>query len=507
MPASTILFAIGGIAALAYASRLLATSPSSSPPANPLEKPSANDGPPTKLDEQRITLEFLSASWTAGVVRKIPITELSRAWMTQPERHIQVPIVRDMVFKHQEITEFYRTEIFNKPFFTSKQLEAVIELLQELDEYGDCPSVVDKHPQETEKTLPADTYDRLKLVPLWQHTLNVANEMIKRTPRGPMTPKSVIAALAHDLGKIPKNYDPMCTSAVHGFISGMMIEYLPNLKSLRYSDEIIDSARLHHTPPEGNYLAMQLQKADQAARRCEMGPRRDNIEEAPSPPEALPAPEPASLEQPALFLEPESATPPPKAAAKPRTSTKKGQEPAVDALGMPTAASATNVVGDLVAPKTKGKQMEIPWFDVDKLKQALAAQVNKPLPGERFWGGISMPDGMCYFKLNAFWHCIKKAFGDEPAVKAADRQMEDNIMLSVSNILVTAGATPAAIVRKDQIGAMFIINRESAKPADLYLFPIKSESLGLDVQDCEMNKPGQFRATKTITPKFSRPAL
>lgn len=468
---TTVVIAISGICALAYAARLFTGTDSDTPAS------SITDAPPTKLEEQKITLEALSAVWAKGQIRKIPITDISKIWVSQNTPAEAVP-TKEHVFTRRELAAFYR-DISQQPFFKGKQIEAVAELLEELDKYGDCPSVVDKHKLESERGIA--TYDILKTVPLWQHSLNVVDEIIRLTPRGPLTPKAVIAALAHDIGKIPKNYDPMCTSAVHGFISGMMIEYFPALKSLRYSDEVIESVRLHHTPPDGNYLANLLQNADQAARRVEIFRNQGTAEgQDPVAPTANQEPPP----------------PPP-----PRESSGN------DVLGMPTSPPSTDPMGMDTAPKTKGKQVSIPWYTDELLKPVLKGQVNKPLPKERFWGALSMPDGVCYFKLNAFWECIKRAFPDASEIQAADKQMQSNIMLSISGALMAGGDIPAGVVRKDQIGAMFVMNPESEKPTDMYLIPIKTESLGLDVQACELSKPASYKNVKRLKPKFTRPTL
>lgn len=75
-------------------------------------------------------------------------------------------------------------------------------ILELLDVHGDCPSVVNAR-GEVEATLDKNAYDVLAKTTLLQHTLHVAEELLKLIPRGPMTPKAIITALGHDLGKIP----------------------------------------------------------------------------------------------------------------------------------------------------------------------------------------------------------------------------------------------------------------------------------------------------------------
>ena len=147
-----MIFASVGIAALAYAVRSFNSEVK--PPPNGF--PDKNLPPPTKLEEQKITLKGLSAVWTKGEMRKIPINELSAIWKGPPKETPPDLAVRRAAFARSEITTFYENTIKDKPFFTNKQLDVIIALLQILDRDGNCESVVNKHPQEAEKTIAAD---------------------------------------------------------------------------------------------------------------------------------------------------------------------------------------------------------------------------------------------------------------------------------------------------------------------------------------------------------------
>jgi hypothetical protein len=469
-------------------------------------------------------------------MQKVPYSELAKLWTSESSSTIPAPPARIPVFTNPGIIEFYSTAIENKPYFANKQLDVILELLELLDRDGNCSSVVNKHNQEAEKPLPADTYKMLGAVPLCQHSINVARHIMQSAQNSPLTPKMVICALAHDIGKIPHYYNPMCTSAVHGFISAQTLESLGSIKLLNYSAEVLEAIRLHHTPPDGNYLAKALREADFAARREEvtiMSSMSDTARSSTTPPPGLStlAAVTEQLCQAQAINEPDAEPATPKPATPepvtpktaPRTVKTTNSIQDKDVLGMPLHApnpkTAVDVLGmPLRAPddplghptdKARAQAVPIPWFEPQPLKTAMASLVNKPIPGERYWGAISMPDGFCYFKLKTLWFCIKKAFPNVPDIKVADTVTQNDFLLSIAQALVLTKDVPST-VRKNQLGVMYIINPDSEKPYDLYLLPIQTTSLGLDVQNSELTKPDQYKTVKQMKPKYmkiTRPAL
>jgi hypothetical protein len=111
--------------------------------------------------------------------------------------------------------------------------------------------------------------------------------------------------------------------------------------------------------------------------------------------------------------------------------------------------------------------------------------------------------------LKTLWFCIKKAFPNVPDIKVADTVTQNDFLLSIAQALVLTKDVPST-VRKNQLGVMYIINPDSEKPYDLYLLPIQTTSLGLDVQNSELTKPDQYKTVKQMKPKYmkiTRPAL
>ncbi len=84
-------------------------------------------------------------------------------------------------------------------------LEGINRIMEILEEYGDCPSVVDIV-TDSEKKVATRVGDILSKVTLRDHTFSVvriALRLLKETYRDPVgyMPAVIIAALGHDLGK------------------------------------------------------------------------------------------------------------------------------------------------------------------------------------------------------------------------------------------------------------------------------------------------------------------
>ena len=87
-------------------------------------------------------------------------------------------------------------------------LEGINRIMELLERYGDCPSVVDTI-ADSEKKVATRVGDILSKVTLRDHTFNVvriALRLLKDTYHDPVgyVPAVIIAALGHDLGKIPE---------------------------------------------------------------------------------------------------------------------------------------------------------------------------------------------------------------------------------------------------------------------------------------------------------------
>jgi len=138
----------------------------------------------------------------------IPLSTLCVLWTdeqfqgdigTGAESSITAPDIDiKTIFTFPEITTFYNTYIV--PYSVPKEaLKVIIELLRVLDEKGSCPSIVNDDPE---------AFKPLVSVTLVEHSLDVARNTFVINNKGKHiirnnTADVLIAALAHDIGKIP----------------------------------------------------------------------------------------------------------------------------------------------------------------------------------------------------------------------------------------------------------------------------------------------------------------
>jgi len=173
-----------------------------------------------------------------------------------------------------------------------EEVDIIIELLKIIEEKGqDTPSVVsftEKDPETKYKkdVLTEDgltSYQILRKVSLYDHTLNVVNSIYEELKKHSKTNyvlllgKAIIAALAHDIGKIKKmeerleNISPeIFSSQPHHQISKIFfMKMYPNYRDRKIVIEAIEN---HHAIklPNGNDLVKLLVSADKGAREYEI---------------------------------------------------------------------------------------------------------------------------------------------------------------------------------------------------------------------------------------------
>jgi hypothetical protein len=215
--------------------------------------------------KERLKLEDISFLWTKKKKVVIKLEELSKIWRSFEMIQEQADTPH---FFTSVIKEFWEKHLQNKPFYTGKVRVVINNILTLLDMEGGVASVVSGQ-YETESKIPEDTYKMLAMITLAEHTIHVAEEMINLVPYGPNLPPALIAALGHDLGKIPKYRKQYYSLGDHAFISMTVLEGIQGFKELIYADEILQAVRDHHLKPK-NFLGEKLKEADTKARRREL---------------------------------------------------------------------------------------------------------------------------------------------------------------------------------------------------------------------------------------------
>jgi len=172
--------------------------------------------------------------------------------------------VRDFVMPYQGILE------------TQKVLGPILTMIDVLEEYGQCPSVVLETKTQDEEA--GDLYsirDTLAQVTLRDHTHRVTKHGVAallaayKDPE-PLIPKMLMACMGHDLGKIPAfRSSGIYTMRDHPGISVMKIrEYCEKL-DLFWLDEVCEAVQGHHRHMKDTFASL-LKEADGRAREEEV---------------------------------------------------------------------------------------------------------------------------------------------------------------------------------------------------------------------------------------------
>ena len=218
---------------------------------------------------KEIHLHELSKIWIKEGSKTIHISELSPLWRDQQ------PVLGDHDFLelHNPRAIAFMKDILQKPWFEKfPQQKAVCgQILKLLDKEGICPSVVDIH-GDVEGNWDENTYRLLAQTTLLDHSLNVAEQVVQILSDNKawhVIPDTMVAALAHDLGKLPSIRGYLYSLGEHPLAAGRPLAGIAGFNELPKKDEILRAVRLHHKMAQG-LLGKTLKKADQLARQKEL---------------------------------------------------------------------------------------------------------------------------------------------------------------------------------------------------------------------------------------------
>lgn len=231
----------------------------------------------SKIDTVRVPLEVLSVLWrTADDMKRdmYPQGKITGQSQHTKDSHAcetdRAAQHTNISFNSREIQGFYKKYIAQP--IRGQALNVIIKLLQVLDEKGACPSIVrgdDETPEE---------YRCLDSVTLTEHSLNVARKGFDMLNTGRRiirnnTTDVLIAALGHDIGKIPG----LAHKEVPGHTFSSMALLRPVLATLESGEKILETVRLLHAQDKdrkgGNKdlsILQILEQADIQARQAEL---------------------------------------------------------------------------------------------------------------------------------------------------------------------------------------------------------------------------------------------
>ena len=200
-----------------------------------------------------------------------------------------------ITFKDFELKRFFATVIIkNAQEFSKDEISIVLDILKLLDEHGAVSSVAAKYTKDSElewmNQIQAlndykskeKNYVLLSKINMKTHTINVADFSveaflsIKKENENEVTlidlPIVVIAALAHDIGKITKQVSDIISTPEHIMFlnnhASMSVEYFESIaKNYSRKDSVKEAIRAHHraSVPE-DMLSKIIYQSDKKAR-------------------------------------------------------------------------------------------------------------------------------------------------------------------------------------------------------------------------------------------------
>ncbi|MDO3380372.1 HD domain-containing protein [Geoalkalibacter halelectricus] len=220
-----------------------------------------HDGLSTKLSD-------ISGIWT-GRTAQVDFREIAKIWrppaVTVPEGKKRKP------FSNPDVEAFWVEVVEPRQGVKADARAVLVRILETLQAEGGCPSVVNRTDQEPESRYDKDVYQALSSITLIEHSLRVARLIVSRAGQALLVSDALIAALAHDLGKIPRFIDKLHKTGDHSLISLVALGQYQEFATLPGKQEIEDIIRQHHFLKPSNPLAVALKEADQAARHEEIG--------------------------------------------------------------------------------------------------------------------------------------------------------------------------------------------------------------------------------------------
>jgi len=421
-------------------------------------------------------LAELAKHWIKDKSGEIHIAELAPLW-----RDDKQPVTkRDYTFHHERVVVFAAKQIEQASWFRNAPLQQDVcyQLLQMLDKEGDCPSVVNVA-DDVEASWDSNTYTLLGKTTLLDHTLNVAGKTISLLIEAEamhVIPDALIAALGHDLGKLPSVKGYLYSIGDHPLASGRVLAEFESFKHLAKKEDISRAIKLHHKRPEG-LLGKSLKKADQLARQKELEQAVEQLAgQEKNPPHAtVPVAQPGAK------------------------SAWQAQADIYDEEALPAKQKAT--VPNLIDISK--------WFDAQALLDNLKPYINR-VTGRRFMA-FSMPDGYVYIQAKAIEEVARQQAREAGAIDIAtmaanDLAMREVLFTVVHHLRVNHGVIARGLIKDEFFGGYFTITMKSGKdlkgfytPFHAEAFTDKEHTAGF-IAAMENNKPALLKNFMSVKP-------
>lgn len=432
----------------------------------------------SKNDVLVLELEKLYRTWKEQEKTEIYLEQLARIWRTYDE---EVEVTLETVdFKHDLLLEFYVRYLKGRTWFKGRVKEVVLGIMKLLDEKGDVPSVV-KIKNEV-YDLDENTYTLLSRVSLLEHSVHVAEEAMNLGVSGVYEAPLLIAALSHDLGKIPEYLPKFYTLGDHPLISVVVLEEIPGFKDLPFAEEVKQAVASHHRAGKGKLVEL-LKQADKNARKREISELLQKKENSPSSVKVdLNAVE-------ANFNEKKESR------KKEKPKEEKREEEKLEEVR--EAEESSEIVYDY----------DLSWLNVSEFMQELKKEVNQVVQGR--WVAFSMPNGVVYVHPTGMWRILKRLALKERVhdvvVFEGDEVFKRSVLVSLVKILRKEGYVADWLIQEGYFAAPFLVYREDEKtPTRVLYLPLKVEAFGVLPSEFESLKGETLKKVVKVEPAYTQ---
>jgi hypothetical protein len=421
-------------------------------------------------EKREVALERLAGIWTHKGTAESSAEKDEGETRKETEKSQDETHEISVAFRDPDLNAFYIENIRDKAGFSPQVRQVAEGILETLDREGDCPSVVNSH-GEIEASLETGVYNRLARVTLREHALDTAKAMLRLVDPGPMTPMAIIAALGHDLGKIPAYRQQLYSLGDHPVISVTILDKIPGFSEMPNKGDVITAIRDHHRKPI-DFFSIKLKEADQEARKKELA-RNFSLGDPGTGRESLPREE----------VEPRRVT-----------------------SAMETIPRDDENKTEDRKRRRKPREVELPWYDGKAILQEIAGRVNKVDEGR--WEAFSMANGYVYVQVGLLWSVTKKVarINGDPSVLIADsdEELRTNILYSIVERLKTEeNAIARGLIRDGYFSAPFVVTmRDGTVHSKASYVPFNLEALGMLPSELESQKYGKVREIVDVTPKW-----
>ena len=224
--------------------------------------------------------EFIKKIFGRRRTMNISLEELSPLWTRYNQELEEEETCVDAIEEERpasvyagKISGFVERHVnpYTKVFENQKALDVVRSLLELLEKYGNCSSVV-KDKEGMELYSVKDTLGKISLL---DHTLLVAEYMVENIKSNyvdfeTIIPQGVVAALAHDIGKVPEFRESgIYNTAEHPLVSASKLVELVGSDGPSWIQEVCRAIKDHHISTNDQFTAL-LKASDRRARETEL---------------------------------------------------------------------------------------------------------------------------------------------------------------------------------------------------------------------------------------------